>query len=95
LGSILQTNDVAVTNGLFAVTLDFGAIYTGAPCWLDIEVRTNGSTTFYDLGLRQDLTPVPYAVYAATAASATSATNFPVPWRATSLARKARPSFPP
>jgi hypothetical protein len=76
LGSILQTNDVAVTNGLFAVTLDFGAIYSGAPCWLDIEVRTNGSTAFYDLGSRQDLTPVPYAVYAATAASAASATNF-------------------
>ena len=37
-----------VTNGLFTVTLDFGAgLFTGTNYWLDISVRTNGGGTFY------------------------------------------------
>src|ERR1041385_7952603 len=37
------TNTVAVSNGLFAVTLDFGAgVFPGADRWLEIGVRTNG-----------------------------------------------------
>src|SRR5208282_2531254 len=62
LGSNVQTNGVAVSNGLFTVVIDFGNQYAGEPCWLDIQVRTNGTATFYDIGARQDLTAVPYAV---------------------------------
>ncbi|HNI61280.1 MAG TPA: hypothetical protein PKW11_15155, partial [Pseudomonadota bacterium] len=38
-------NNVAVTNGLFTVTLDFGNQFPGADRWLEIGVRTNGGGT--------------------------------------------------
>src|SRR6185295_7434872 len=40
-----QTNyEVAISNGLFTVTLDFvPGIFTGPERWLEIAVRTNGS----------------------------------------------------
>ena len=58
----------SVTNGLFTVTLDFGAgIFNGADRWLEIGVRTNGGSTFTTLTSRQPLTPTPYAILAGTA----------------------------
>jgi len=54
-----------VSNGLFAVTLDFGAgVFTGAARWLEIGARTNGSGNFTNLAPRQALAPVPYAIFA-------------------------------
>jgi hypothetical protein len=76
LGGNEQTNGVAVSNGLFTVVIDFGNQYGGQPCWLDIQVRTNGTVTFYDIGARQDLTAVPYAVYAGTASNAVNSSAF-------------------
>ncbi len=71
-----------VSNGLFTVTLDFGAgVFTGSNYWLDISVSPAGSNTFTELSPRQPLTPVPYAFYspsagaAFTASTATSATT--------------------
>jgi len=63
----------SVNNGLFNVTLDFGASpFTGADRWLEIGVRTNGSASPYaDLSPRQQLTATPYAVRAANATSFT------------------------
>ena len=56
---------VGVSNGLFTVTLDFGAsAFTGADRWLDIAVRTNGGGVFATLNPRQKITPTPYAVTA-------------------------------
>jgi hypothetical protein len=57
---------VAVSNGLFTVLLDFGAdAFTGETNWLQIEVETNsGSSSFTLLTPRQQLTPVPYAIFA-------------------------------
>jgi len=65
---------VAVSNGLFTVTLDFGAdVFDGTARWLEISVRTNGGTSdFTVLAPRQALTPAPYALFAPNAASATS-----------------------
>ena len=62
-----RTNSqTAVTNGLFSVSLDFGTgPFTGAGRWLEIGVRTNSAGTFSILAPRQQLTPTPYAVYAA------------------------------
>ena len=52
-----------VSNGLFTVTLDFGAgVFTGSNYWLDISVSPAGSNTFTELSPRQPLTPVPYAL---------------------------------
>ncbi len=62
-------NNVAVTGGLFTVTLDFGAsAFDGAARWLEISVRCPaGSGAFTLLSPRQALTPTPYAINAQTA----------------------------
>ena len=45
IGLLLSTNDLAISNGLFAVTLDFGAgLFTGAARWLEIRVRPGDSS---------------------------------------------------
>ena len=78
-GVIVTTNGVPVSNGLFTVTLDFGSVFTGAARWLDIAVRTNGGTSYTVLSPRQNLTPIPYAIFAAnagTAATAATASSF-------------------
>ena len=68
---VTQTNSTTgVTNGIFTVTLDFGANFPGADRWLEIGVRTNGNGAFTTLAPRQKLTPSPYAIYSANAASA-------------------------
>ncbi len=59
-----------MTNGLFAVTLDFGGgVFSGPGRWLNIEARTNGNGTFNTLNPRELLTPVPYATMANAANS--------------------------
>jgi hypothetical protein len=63
-GPLTQTAS-AVSNGLFTVTLDFGAgVFTGADRWLEIGVRTNGGGAFTTLTPRQPITPTPYALHA-------------------------------
>jgi hypothetical protein len=62
--NLLTNSATPITNGLFTVTLDFGNQFPGAPRWLEIAVRTNGAATFTNLAPRQQLTPVPYAVFA-------------------------------
>ena len=66
--TLLTNAPVAVSNGLFTTTLDFGAgAFDGSPLWLEIGVRTNGSASAYlILTPRQLLTPAPYAITAGT-----------------------------
>jgi len=65
-----------VSNGLFTVTLDFGAgVFTGPARWLDIGVRTNAGSAFATLSPRQKLTPMPYAIQSANATAAGSLTG--------------------
>jgi hypothetical protein len=66
---------VAVSNGLFTVTLDLGAgVFDGTPRWLEIGVATNGDDeNFATIAPRQAVTPTPYAIFAANAANAASA----------------------
>ncbi|MGA2245757.1 MAG: hypothetical protein ABSH48_12215 [Verrucomicrobiota bacterium] len=63
---------VPVTNGLFTVELDFGpGVFTGSSNWLQIGVRTYGSSGGYSaLSPRQQLTPTPYAIFAEGASAA-------------------------
>jgi hypothetical protein len=60
-------NAVSVVNGLFTVSLDFGAsAFSGNACWLQIAVRAPaGSGSYTPLSPRQDLTPAPYALFSA------------------------------
>ena len=61
---------IGVSNGLFSVTLDFGAgVFTGPDRWLEIGVRTNGTGAFSVLAPRQPITPVPYAIMANSASN--------------------------
>lgn len=54
-----------ISNGLFTVTLDFGAgVFAGTTYWMQIDVRTNGAASFAALSPRQELTPTPYAIFA-------------------------------
>ncbi len=65
VGSSFLTNGIPVSNGLFTVTIDFGAgIFTGSNYWLEVDVRTNGATSYAVLNPLQALTPTPYAVFA-------------------------------
>src|SRR5204862_4770211 len=49
IGGAVALAPVAVSNGLFTVTLDFGsAACEGSPRWLEIGGRTNGSAAAYE-----------------------------------------------
>ena len=64
----ITTNGVAVSNGLFTVTIDFGANpWDGTAYWLGIGVETNGAGSFKTISPRQELTPAPYSIFATTA----------------------------
>jgi hypothetical protein len=66
VGAILTKTATAVSNGLFTVTLDFGAgAFTGADRWLEIAVRPSGGGAFTTLSPRQKLTATPYAMVSA------------------------------
>lgn len=62
-------NGVAVQGGLFSVQIDFGATaFTGDNRWLETAVRCpSGQGTFATLTPRQQISPTPYALYAADA----------------------------
>jgi hypothetical protein len=60
----------SVSEGLFSVTLDFGAgVFTGPSRWLELAVRTNGAAAFAPLTPRQLILPTPYAVMASSASN--------------------------
>jgi hypothetical protein len=60
----------SVSNGLFTVTIDFGAgAFTGNNFWLDVSVSPAGSNDFTDLSPRQPILPTPYAMMAITASN--------------------------
>lgn len=62
----LTNRPVAVTNGIFTVSLDFGAgVFDGRALWLQLGVRTNGSGAAYTLlNPAQPLKAAPYAITA-------------------------------
>lgn len=72
----ITNSAVAVTNGLFTVTIDFGEnVFDGGERWLGIAVRTNGVDDFTRLTPRQLLTAAPYALYAPNAGAAVLANS--------------------
>jgi hypothetical protein len=67
---------VAITGGLFTVTLDFGdGVFTGADRWLEIGVRTNGNGAFTALAPRHQVAASPYSIYSPNAGVAASVTG--------------------
>ena len=75
VGATLTNNAVGVSNGLFTVTLDFGAAaFTGDARWLQVAVQTNGASAFSPLSPRQSVPTTPFALYAVMAGKV-AATN--------------------
>lgn len=77
VGPILTNAATPVTNGAFAVTLDFGdGAFLGETRWLEVSVRSNGTAVgFTVLSPRQPMSPRPYALYAPLAGTALAASN--------------------
>jgi hypothetical protein len=81
VGPTLCVDNVALTNGRFVVSLDFGAQYAGQQRFLEIDARKDtglncsSSVGFATLSPRQPLTATPNAAFALTAATATNATT--------------------
>jgi hypothetical protein len=72
----LPKNAVGVTNGLFAVRIDFlGGVFTGPPRWLEVSVRRTGDANFETLSPRQELTSSPYSIRAQSAGTAADVSN--------------------
>ena len=70
VGNTASVPDISVSNGLFTVSLDFGAAaFDGTPRWLEIDVRTNKEPDFTTLSPRQAVTAAPYSVRAINASS--------------------------
>lgn len=67
VGDDVNRPDVNAVDGYFTVELNFGSgIFTGDARWLEIGVRPGDSTgSFTTLSPRQEVTPTPYAIYAA------------------------------
>jgi hypothetical protein len=68
VGSTLIAEDSPVSDGLFTVELDFGAVFDGTALWLEVGVRDGSSTGAYTtLNPRSPLTATPYALYSRAA----------------------------
>ena len=77
IGSAQTTNAIAVSNGLFSVTLDFGAgaFSTGADRWLFLSVKSNGVVSFTPLTPPQHITAAPYAITAGNLSGTVASTG--------------------
>jgi len=76
VGPTLTNENVAVSNGLFTTTLDFGpGIFNGAAYWLEVAVRPANEQLNFGLPLlpRQPIIAAPYALYAPNAGTASNA----------------------
>lgn len=75
VGSTLSDIPATVTNGIFAVSLDFGAnSFDGSARTIEIAVRQNGTGQDYTvLNPRQSVTSTPYAIRSLNANQATTA----------------------
>jgi hypothetical protein len=71
VGTTSTFDDLAVSNGLFTVTLNPGTtVFDGSPRWLEIAVRPGASAGAYtNLAPRQEITSAPYAIRAGNVAN--------------------------
>lgn len=66
----LSRPNIAVTNGIFALRLDFGAQFPGSNRWLEISLRPAGTGTFQALSPRVQVNSAPYSIKSAIAENA-------------------------
>lgn len=76
VGATQTLNTVAVSGGIFAVTLDFGgSALPGASRFLEIRARLAGGGAFTTLAPRQQISSTPYAIRSLNATAADTATT--------------------
>ena len=69
IGSTIANSSVSVAQGVFTVTLDFGAnAFSGADRFLEIAVKRNTGDAFTTLAPRQKFASVPYTIRSLDAA---------------------------
>jgi len=73
----ITLNNVAVTNGVFTVSLDFGgsAFTLGGDRFLEIRVFSTATSGYVTLAPRQQLTSSPYSIRTISASAADSLSN--------------------
>ncbi|MFL5731693.1 MAG: hypothetical protein ACJ78Q_00715 [Chloroflexia bacterium] len=78
VGSPVTVANKTVSNGLFTVSLDFGAgAFQGQGRWLEMQVRPAGQGAYTTLAPRQQITAAPYAMGLMPGASITSPLSGP------------------
>src|SRR2546429_39731 len=76
VGSTQTLNTVAVSNGVFTVSLDFGTTsFNGANRFLEISARPSGVGSSTLLTPRQQVTATPYAIRSVNASAADALSN--------------------
>jgi hypothetical protein len=76
IGATVTNPSVQVTNGIFTVSLDFGAnAFSGANRFLQIAVFSTATNSFVVLNPRQPVTSAPYAVKSLNSTNAQTAGN--------------------
>ena len=71
IGSTITDVPVTISQGTFAVKLDFGTnALSGANRWLEIAVRRNSSESYVTLSPREQIASAPYSVRTLSAATA-------------------------
>jgi hypothetical protein len=76
IGSTQTQNAVQVSNGIFSVTLDFGAnAFSGGARFLEISTRPAGVGSLTLLSPRQPVTSTPYAIRSLSSTTANTATD--------------------
>src|SRR5258706_4299686 len=73
---VIPKNSVLVTNGVFAVKLDFGPVFPGANRYMEVRVRlTAGQPAFTTLIPRQLINSAPYSIKSLNTDTAANATQ--------------------
>lgn len=76
IGSTIANSSVSVAQGVFAVSLDFGAnAFTGADRFLEISVKRNAGDSFTVLTPRQKILSAPFAIKSKSSDTAITATS--------------------
>jgi hypothetical protein len=76
IGATITNPTVQVVNGIFTVSLDFGAnSFSGASRFLQVSVFSTTTSTYVALTPRQPITSAPYAVKSLNANTAETANN--------------------
>lgn len=76
LQGTIQRLNITVTNGVFSVSLDFGAAaFPGADRYLEIAVKPTSGGSFTTLAPRQKIGRTPYAITSGAALQAVNSTQ--------------------